>query len=128
MKKYIKSSRYTEFDGWAQEDIDLWNQIDWKARNYEEYPVPSDSFVDSIVLYGINRGGIRIPATFQKYLRANPIYSPYYGPVDSRSALKEYRDQGYRIVGPMYDGRRHDGKYDIHDRFETQELYDALSD
>ena len=127
MKKYIRSSRYTEFNDWVQEDIDLWHQIDWKSRNYEEYPVEEDSFDGYLILYGIRSGGIKIPCRFQKYLRSNPIYAPYYGPVDEYSALQDYRKKGYQIVGPMYDGRSH-GKYHVHDRFETQELYDALSD
>lgn len=127
MKRYIRSSRYTEFNDWAQEDIDLWHQIDWRSRNYEEYPVKDDSFKSYLILYGIGTNAIYVPCMFQKYLRSNPIYPPYYGPVDADSVLQDYRKKGYQIVGPMYDGRSH-GKYHVHDRFETQELYDALSD
>lgn len=126
MKRYIRSSIYKEFDGWSQEDIDLWEQIDWKARNYEAYPVESDSFRGHIVLYGVFDNPVYIPCKFQKYIRSNPIYAPYYGPVDPYFALQDYIDDGYKIIDPMYDGRKHNG-YQIHDRCETQELYDSLS-
>lgn len=97
------------------EDLELWKSIDWKARNYEEYPVEDDNFVGKITIYGEGR-----PRTetmeFCKYLRSNPIYPPYYGPVEDV--------RGY--VGPMYDGNKYNG-YDVHDRFETQATYDMLS-
>lgn len=97
------------------EDLELWKSIDWKARDYEEYPIPEDNFVGKIYLYG--NGNKTENVEFCKYLSSNPIYPPYYGPVDKRV-------RGY--VGPMYDGRTYNG-YDIHDRYETQEVYDMLS-
>lgn len=96
------------------EDLELWKSIDWQARDYEEYPIPEDNFVGKIYLYG--NGNKTENVEFCKYLRSNPIYPPYYGPVDEIS--------GY--AGPMYDGHKYNG-YDIHDRYESWELYDMLS-
>ena len=56
--------------------------------------------------------------TMCKYFRANPIYPPYYAAVE-----KPFDN----CVGPMYDGHKA-GKVDIHDRYETQEVYDLLSE
>ena len=55
--------------------------------------------------------------TFHKFLRSNPIFPPYYAAVD-------FEDSD--LVGPMYDGRTHK-TYGVHDRYETQEMYDRLS-
>ena len=130
MKRYIKSAYEPTFKGtWSEEDIELWKSIDWKARNYEEYPVEDefDSFITgNVTVYGIENHGILIPCTFQKVLRANPIYPPYYRvlPEDLDAIRDDYPD--YALVGPMYDGNKHDG-YKVHDRLETQEVYDVLT-
>ena len=124
MKRYIRSSWEPKFDGeWSAEDKELWNQIDWKARNYEEYEVSDDTIKSDIVIYGLGRPE-HISTTFVKCIRPNPIYPPYYHPLDKHIAKKEFPNA--RIIGPMYDGNKHDG-YDIHDRYETQTLYDQLS-
>lgn len=125
MKRYIKSNYgdyqdYDPKDGWTEEDIELHKSIDWKARNWMEYPVEGDSFVGEVVLYGYD-DPVYEDVEFIKYIRPNPIYPPYYAPVDKRP-FKDY--SGY--VGPMYDGNHH-GTYDIHDRFESQAVYDMLS-
>lgn len=129
MKRYIRSAYEPTFKGtWSEEDIELWKSIDWKARNYEEYPVEDefDSFITGeVTIYGLDDHGISIPCTFQKVLRANPIYPPYYRilPEDLAAIKDEYPD--YALVGPMYDGNKHGG-YKVHDRLETQEVYDVL--
>ena len=133
MKRYIKSSYdkhsiygwEPNFEGhWSDEDKQLWCDIDWKARNYEDFPVTDDTFVGELKVYGLPGGTKYVPATFVRYIRANPIYEPYYGPEDTRAANKKFPNG--HIVGAMYDGRKHDG-YMIMDRCETQDLYDALS-
>lgn len=128
MKRYIKSS-YTwepKFEGtWSEEEIALWRSIDWKARNWEEYVVKDDTFKGTVVIYGMEGGAKYIDTTFVKYIRPNPIFPPYYGPIDEDIANKEF--PGNHIVGPMYDGRKK-SNYMIMDRYETQRLYDMLSD
>lgn len=117
-------------DEWSEEDIELWKSIDWKARNYEEYPVEDefDSFISGdVTIYGIDDHGIDIPCTFQKVIRANPIYPPYYRvlPEDLDAIKEDYPD--YALVGPSYDGNKYNG-YQVHDRVDTQELYDLSFD
>ena len=126
MKRYIKSS-YSwepEFKGkWSDEEIKLWKSIDWKARNYRDYIVEDDTFEGEVVVYGLGEP-YYIPTTFVKHIWANPIYSPCYDPVDEDIASKEFPDEV--IVGPMGDGNNHNG-YLVHDRYETQKLYNMLS-
>ena len=126
MKRVITSSiwgsrdAYSPADGWTLEDKELHKSIDWARRNYEEYEIADDNFIGTATLYS-NDGPVRVRTEFVKYLRSNPIYAPYYRPKDKKPF------EGYSgYVGPMYDGRRRNG-YAIHDRFESQEMYDILS-
>lgn len=118
MLKESSRSNYNIEDGWTEEDINLHKSIDWKSRNYEEYPVTTDSFQGHAVVYGLPEP-ITKNVTMIKYLRPNPIFPPYYAPKEN--PFKEYSN----VVGPMYDGRKH-GSYQIHNRYETQELYDTF--
>ena len=115
----IKESNFSPYDGWTEEDIELHKSIDWPSRNYFDYPVESDSFKGQAILYStaFEGGKEYVPATFIKYIRSNPIFPPYYAP-------KDLDKTGF--VGPMYDGNNH-GNYQIHDRYETEEIYRALS-
>ena len=113
-----------EFKGyWSEREKEIWQATDWKARNYEELPV-EDDIINSIgYFYGL-KNPVEKPLIFVKYIRSNPIYPPYYGPIYD-SKLKEYMYEN-SFVGPMYDGNN-EGNYQIHDRFETSELYNQLS-
>lgn len=102
---------------WEPEDIELHKSINWKERNYEDFAVSEDSFETEVVAYELKGGPQRKTVKVVKHLRANPIYPPYY-----RATQQPFKN----VVGPMYDGHKH-GKYDIHDRYETQEVYDILS-
>lgn len=102
---------------WKPEDIELHKSINWKERNYEDFAVSEDSFETEVVAYELKGGPQRKTVKVVKHLRANPIYPPYY-----RATQQPFKN----VVGPMYDGHKH-GKYDIHDRYETQEVYDILS-
>lgn len=109
--------RNVNMSKWEQEDLDLHKSIDWEARNYEDYPVPEDSFEGDVVRYSIDEPEQHKNVKFIKYLRSNPIYPPYYKP-----ETRPFSD----VVGPMYDGDNV-GKYGVHNRYETQELYNKLS-
>lgn len=112
---------YTPYDpqnGWTEDDIKLHKSIDWKARNYENYPVPEDNFNGKAIAYGLPGGTKEQETKFIKYVRANPIFPPYYG-----AESKPFEG----TVGGMYDGRNHK-TYQVHDRYETQEVYDRLSE
>lgn len=114
------NEKYEDYDpkqGWTEDDIELHKSIDWEARNYKEYDA-GDPIKGTIYIYRED-GTQQIPnATFHKFIRPNPIYSPYYAPVEQ---------PGMDVVGPMYDGRTHNG-YDIHDRYESQAIYDMMSE
>ncbi len=113
-----------EFEGyWTDREKSLWNQTDWAKRNYEEFPVEDDTIEGFGYFYSID-GMVKKPLTFIKYIRPNPIFPPYYGPVYNSELLEFMKDGGYCY--PMYDGRTY-GHYDIHDRFESSELSDMLS-
>lgn len=124
MKRVIKSSlSFGIYDNvnmseWLPKDLELHKSIDWKARNYKDYPVPDDSFDFEAIKYSKDAEPEYKDTKFIKYLRSNPIYPPYYAPED-----KNLFDNA---VGPMYDGDK-TGPYKIHNRYETQELYDILS-
>lgn len=128
MKRYIVASTSEhQFKGyWSEEDKNLWESIDWKARNYEEYPVEDDTFTGSIIYYTDNGPVTNNGVTFVKVIRSNPIYAPYYRP-DDLDMYEHPMNIDKTFIGPMYDGDMH-GKYPVHDRYESQSIYDALSD
>lgn len=111
---------YKAKDGWTEDDIKLHKSIDWKARDYLDYPVTDDTFTGTAYCYGFKH-----PLTKEvkmcKYIRSNPIFPPYYAAIED--PFKDF----HGVVGPMFDGRKHK-TYDIHDRYETQDLYDLLSE
>lgn len=114
----LNEKNYTEYDGWDEKDVELHKSIDWAERNYKDYPVEEDTFTSRAFHYPANDEGDMKEVKFIKYLRANPIFPPYYAPAE-----KPFDN----AAGPMFDGRTH-GNYDIHDRYETWELYDRLSE
>lgn len=113
-----------KFDGyWLDEDKELWASIDWEARNYKDYIVEGSEISGRVRCVGLNCGWI--PAKFAKHIRANPFYPPYYAPVREGELDKILREN--RVLGPMFDGDKAPDGYNIHNRYETQEVYDALS-
>ena len=110
---------YKEFDPeeWEDEDIEFWHTIDWTKDKDGEFAKEDDKIVGEVVKYGEVPGGEKKTVEMVKFFRQNPIYPPYYGAVDEPFT---------NCVGPMFDGHKK-GKVDIHDRYETWELYDRLS-
>jgi hypothetical protein len=116
--------REVEFKGyWSDIEKKLWRETDWTARDYEELPVESDTFEADAYFYGVGSKETK-KITFIKYIRPNPIFPPYYGPVYTTELLEFMKNGSYCY--PSYDGRT-EGQYDIHDRFDTSELADMLS-
>lgn len=113
------------FEGyWSDKDKETWKNVDWKNRDYKDFPVEDG---DPIVLDGYFYtldGHFTKPIKFVKYLRANPIFSPYYGPVYDTELLS-IMENGH-FCYPSFDGRK-EGPYNIHDRFDDSELADRLS-
>lgn len=109
-----------EFDpnDWEEEDIKFWNHIDWHKNGYSDFARTDDTITAKVTKYSMHNDPETKKVTMCKYFRANPIYPPYYAAVE-----KPFDN----CVGPMYDGHKA-GKVDIHDRYETQEVYDLLSE
>lgn len=125
MKRYIRSAR--DFSEFTEADKELWESIDWGARNYEEYEVPEDNFYRLVDIHGVGDDVIYQLAKFVKVIRPNPIFPPYYRPsIDNNSGL-DHLISRYNLVGPMANGVTTSDGYSIHNRYETQELYDMLS-
>lgn len=118
MNKYIKEYyNNNDYKDWDPADVELHKSIDWKARDYKDYPVVKDSFEYPAIGYS-DDGTKTEKIKFIKYLRSNPIFPPYYAP--EKNPFPE-------LLGPMYDGERY-GFYDIHNRYESQHIYDLLSE
>lgn len=125
MKRYIKCDH--DMSDWEPEDIELYNSIDWKSRNYKEYMVPEPVFKAYVSLYTVDDGPLMTYVPFYKFIRPNgDVYPPYYAPKSNPFDHPEFEKEG-GVVGPMFDGNSH-GRYDIHDRYETYELYDYITD
>lgn len=114
-----------EFKGyWTEKDKEIWQSINWSERDYKEFPVEDEEMPElEAVFYGIGTKETK-KVTFVKYIRPNPIFPPYYGPVYNAELLEFMKEGGYCY--PCYDGRTW-GHYDIHDRFDTGELAERLS-
>lgn len=114
-----------EFKGyWSDRDKTIWQETNWRDRDYEELPVEDETFEGFASIYSLKDEVEKFKVTFQKFIRPNPIYPPYYRPVYD-SKLKEFMKE-HDLVSAMYNGNR-EGNYPIHDRFDTYELYDMLS-
>lgn len=138
MKKYIRSSytfdpwKNADLSKWSDEEIEIYNNTDWQARNYESLYVYEDSFEGNLYIYGLPGGQIVERVTFVKEIYPNTIYSPKYVVPDwyQSPIYKKYKNKGYAILSPSVESTRHqkDGiLYKVADRSETQELYDMLS-
>lgn len=107
---------------WEPEDIELHKSINWKERNYEDFPVEGDTIETEVILYSLHKSPRARMVTAQKYLRANPIYPPYY---EAKEVPFKDEDEG-GVVGGMFDGNKHN-KTMIMDRYETANLNYYLS-
>ena len=118
--------RQIEFNGyWSDKDKEIWENTDWKARDYKDLPV--DDIADPINGLGhfyTTNGSLTKPIIFIKYIRANPIFPPYYGPLYDSELIEFMYNNNFCY--PCYDGRK-EGPYNIHDRFESSDVADALS-
>ena len=133
MKRYVRASYGWEptFEGtWSPEEIELWKSIDWDEwwrsgnRGYD-YPITDDTITGTICAYGVGDRPVYKQAKFVKYLRSNPRYDPYYALAPDDTQVQKFIKDNH-LLGPMYDGQTHDG-YHIHNRYETQAVYDMLS-
>lgn len=117
LSEELFEERLVDYDGWDPEDIELHKSIDWKERNYEDYDTGKSIEAAAFAYGGPEKQ--RKFVEFHKFIRPNSFFPPYYRPVE-----KPFED----VVGPMYDGDKAPDGYDIHNRYETQELYNILSE
>lgn len=104
---------------WTNYLIELHQSINWAERGYLPYQVENTEIRMPCTLISENGAVATVYATFVLELSANPIYAPKY-------VTKEFEPfKGY--LSGMYDGHKV-GKYMVMDRFETQEVYDRMSD
>ena len=109
-------SSLDEYDGWEQQHIDLHKSINWEERDYKDYDTGT-AIKANAYLYDIGKEKEIPDVDMHLYLRANPIYPPYY-----KAEINPF----HTGVGPMFDGDK-EGVYDIHNRYESAKLYDLLS-
>jgi hypothetical protein len=114
-----------EFEGyWSDKDKEIWMKTDWGARNFEELAVEDEEPINRTGYFYTMEGCVKRPIKFIKYIRPNPIFGPYYGPVYDSELLEFMKNGSYCY--PCYDGRM-EGPYKLMDRFENNELADRLS-
>lgn len=114
-----------EFKGyWSELDKKIWLETDWKSRDYEDLEVEGTEINSNAFFYTENNAEIH-NIQFIKCIRANSTFPPYYKPVYNKELL-DILENNKCMRHSMYDGRNYEN-YHIHDRFETQEIYNLLS-
>lgn len=113
-------SIYTEDDydssEWEPEEIELHQSIDWAARNYDEYDTEK-KITSTVYYYDMDSKDQKDDVEMHLFIRSNPIFPPYYKAVSNPFG---------KGLGPMADGD-FEGKYSIHNRYESTALYNILS-
>lgn len=138
MKRYIQSGytydpwKSADLSKWSDSDIDFWNNIQWKDSNYDPVCDFDDQIRGYLTIYGIDGGPQTEKVRFVKEFSPNTLYPPCYvvHEDDWDRIYQKYKDMGYTILDPMYDGTTttKDGvTYLVMDRAETQDVYDRLS-
>ena len=138
MKRYIQSGytydpwRSADLSKWSDSDVDFWNSIQWKDSNYDPVCDFDDQISGYLTIYGVDGGPRTEKVRFVKQFSANTRYSPCYvvHEDDWDRIYHKYKDMGYTILDPMYDGTTttKDGvTYLVMNRAETQDVYDRLS-
>lgn len=116
-----------EFKGrWSEREKEIWKNTNWLARDYKELPVEDDIIEGIATFYNLTEK-INVKAKFVKMIRPNPIYPPYYK-LQKQSLPKDILDKisNELYVSLSYDGHDFNG-YQIHDRIESQDVYNLLS-
>lgn len=109
-----------DFEGyWSERDKALWKSIDWKARNYEEFPVEDEAIFEETGYFYSKQGKITKKIKFIKYIRPNQLFDPYYGPIYDAELLA-FMKQGHYCY-PCFDGRKV-GPYKVMDRFDAEDI------
>jgi len=113
MKFQLSENLSTEmYNGWAQEDIDLFESIDWDECGDKDYDAGC-AYLDSAVLYEEDEIE-RVETEFHKFFKNDPYSKPYYMPVEKNPFGGERQ-----FKGPVRKGN-------MHKDYEVYNLYDAF--
>ena len=113
MKFRIVEELQTEkYNGWAQEDIDLFEAIDWELQGDNDYDAGC-AYLDSAVLFDPDEIK-RVNTEFHKFFKNDPYSKPYYKPVDT-----QLFDTNKKYIGPVSKG-------DLHRDYPVYNQYDRI--
>jgi len=101
-----------KYKGWAQEDIDLFESIDWDEQGDEDYDA-GFAYLDSAVLYDTPEV-VRAETEFHKFFKNDPYSQPYYKPIE-----KNPFDNEMTLKGPLPKGNTHRD-------YEVRNCYDSI--
>ncbi len=109
MKFKLNENINNKYEGWTQEDIELYEAIDWDEVGETDYDA-GFAYLDSAILYD-TEGIIRVKTEFHKFFKKDPYSSPYYMPIEPRpfETNLDYSD-------PSWSGKIHKG-CEVHDQF-----------
>ena len=113
MKFKLNEELKEKYQGWAQEDIDLFEAIDWGSCPDSDYDA-GFAYLDSAVLNDEETGPQRIETEFHKFFKNDPYSQPYYMPVESRpfDSKKDY-------IGPIDTGASHKD-YKVYNQYDLK--------
>ena len=110
--KLVESNNKIKYDGWSQEDIELYESIDWDQLGDEDYDA-GFAYLDSAVLYKENDVD-RIETEFHKFFKRDPYSKPYYMPIETRPF-----ETTSNYIGPVGQGK-------LHKDYEVLNQYDSI--
>lgn len=100
------------YENWSQEDIELFEAIDWSQVENDEYDA-GFAYLDSVILYDDDEIQ-RVQTEFHKFFAKDPIKQPYYMPIELHpfNVNKEY-------YGPINNGELHKN-YKVYNRYNCR--------
>lgn len=112
--KLVESIENKEkYEGWAQEDIDLFESVDWESQGEEDYDAGC-AYLDSAVLYKDNADIERVETEFHKFFKNDPYQLPYYKPIEKYPFI----ELEYDYKGPFEKGEAYKD-YPVHNLYNT---------
>lgn len=106
----VEDLKTEKYSGWAQEDIDLYEAIDWDAQGDSDYDAGC-AYLDSVVLFDSDNIE-RANTEFHKFFKNDPYSKPYYKPIELKpfNTTKEY-------IGPIDKGDTH-RDYPVYNQYD----------
>ena len=111
--KLVESINTKEnYEGWLEEDIELFESIDWDTCGETDYDA-GFAYLDSAVLYGKN-GVEYINTEFHKFFKKDPTSLPYYKPIEAKPF-----DTKETYYGPISKGDIY-REYPVYNKFDIK--------